>query len=238
MHSDSSPSPRRPEAHLEIVLDGQMVFLPPRRRSLAAIRSYLETIALEQQRFLCAFYVDGQPLGLGECLENGRRFARIEGKTIDLAHVPLQIVATARQQILKIREQVSAAVTRVLINDSRAGRELWWNLARDLKQPLLTLSLMPASSCALPNGSASLMQLRKWQLQQLAAIIKDVDETCWSADPTALSNSLERRVLPWLDGLRATLDLWHETLAATALISSEPGLIPGALHKPQAEEPR
>jgi hypothetical protein len=237
MYSDSSPA-RRPEAPLEILLDGQMVFLPPRRRSLAAIRSYLETIALEQQRFLCSFWVDGQPLGLGECLENGRRFARVEGKTIDLAHVPLQIVNTARQQISKIRDQVSAAVTRVMINDSRVSREHWWNLARDLKQPLLTLSLMPASSCALPNGSASLLQLRKWQLQQLASIIKDVDETCWSFDPTGLSDSLERRVLPWLDGLRATLDLWHETLATATLPSSEPGLISGALHKPQAEEPR
>src|SRR5262249_41684909 len=154
------------------------------------------------------FIADGRTLAAGECLEKGRRFTRVEGKTIELARVPLQIIGTARQQIARIRAQVFSGVTLVLINDCRMSREHWWNLARDLKQPLLTLSLMPTSSYSLPNGSASLLQLRKWQLQQLAAIIRDVDETCWAPDTLALSNALERRVLPWLDGLRATLDLW------------------------------
>lgn len=229
MHSDS-PQSRKPQTRLEIVLDGQPVVLPPRRRSLAAIRSYLETLALEQQRFLCSFCVDGRPFALSDSLEHGNRFSKVEGKTIDLAQVPLQIIGTARRQILKLRERVSSSVILVLINDSRAGREHWWDLAADLKQPLLTLSLMPSSSCALPNGSASLMQLRKWQLQQLATIIKDVDDSCWSPNPAALSDALERRVLPWLDGLRATLELWHETLAA---VPAHPAEGPETLTKPK-----
>jgi hypothetical protein len=130
-----------------------------------------------------------------------------------LAHVPLQLLATARQQLLQAREQVATAVTFVLINSSRQAREHWWDLARDLKQPLVTLSLIPANFCAPAKGSASLMQLRKWQLEQLAAILKEVDQTCWSADALPLSNALEKRVLPWLDSLRATLDLWHETFS-------------------------
>lgn len=212
MHSESCQS-RKPEAHPEIVLDGKPVPVPPRRRSLAAIRSFLETRAMEQQRVLCSLIVDGQPYSATDCLQDPARFTKVEAKSIDLAHLPLQLVRTAAEQTAKIRREISSAVTVVLINECRKAREHWWDLARSLKQPLLTLALMPSTAGGPANGGASLLQLRRWQLQQLATIIKEVDESCWSADPTALSNALERRVLPWLDGLRATLDLWHETLA-------------------------
>lgn len=213
MHSDLRRS-SKPSARVEVILDGKPVSVPPLRCSLAAIRSYLERMALEQQRILCAFSVDGRSLGIAESLQQVEPFARVEARTIDLAHVPLQLLHTARLQTIQARERIAAAIATVLINNSRQAREHWWNLGRDLKQPLLTLSLMPSTPNTPANGSASMMQLRKWQLQQLATILKEVDETCWSADPLALSNALENRVLPWLDGLSATLDLWYETLSA------------------------
>lgn len=212
MHSDLRRS-TKPSARLEVILDGKPVSVPPLRCSLAAIRSYLERMALEQQRILCAFSVDGRSLGIAESMHQVEPFARVEAKTIDLAEVPMQLLQTARVQTSQARERVAAAVATVLINCGRQAREYWWELGRDLKQPLLTLSLMPSTLHIPANGSASLMQLRKWQLEQLATILKEVDETCWSADPMALSNALENRVLPWLDGLSATLDLWYETLA-------------------------
>ncbi len=215
MRSDLRPSPK-PGSRVEVILDGQPVSMPPLRCSLAAIRSYLERIALERQRIICAFLVDGQALDPEELLGWVEPFARVEARSMDLAQVPLQILDTARQQTVQASELVAAAVVTVLINDSRHAREHWWNLTRDLKKPLLTLSLMPSHLPVPANGSASLLQLRKWQLQQLAAILKEVDETCWSVDTLPLSNALERRVLSWLEGLRATLDLWYETLSTTS----------------------
>jgi hypothetical protein len=203
----------RPGSRIEVFLDGKPVALPPLRYTLPAIRSYLERLALAKQRIICAIFVDGQPLG-PEAKPSLETFARVEARSMDLAQVPLQILDTARQQTLHAREQVATAVITVLINTTRQAREYWWNLTRDLKQPLVTLSLMPSSICGPPNGSASLLKLRKWQLQQLAAILKTVDASCWSADSLPLSNALESRVLPWLDGLRATLDLWYESLSA------------------------
>ena len=198
-------------SRIEVYLDGKPVALPPLRSTLPAIRSYLERLALAKQRIICAIFVDGQPLG-PEAKPSLETFARVEARSMDLAQVPLQILDTARQQTLHAREQVATAVITVLINTTRQAREYWWNLTRDLKQPLVTLSLMPSSICGPPNGSASLLKLRKWQLQQLAAILKTVDASCWSADSLPLSTALESRVLPWLDGLRATLDLWYESL--------------------------
>jgi hypothetical protein len=62
------------------------------------------------------------------------------------------------------------------------------------------------------------MQLRRWQLQQLAGIIREVDRACQADDPTALSDALEDRVLPWLAGLQETLAL----LRGTLLVAPEP----------------
>ena len=39
----------------------------------------------------------------------------------------------------------------------------------------------------------------------------DLDEACGLEDTTALSNALENRVLPWLDGLLGTLELWQNS---------------------------
>ena len=201
-------------ARVEVILDGLPVMLPPHRCSLAGIRSFLETLAMEQQRVICAFRVDGQMLDPNQALSTQGPFTRVEGETIDLAQIPLRLVRIALQQTAQLRERICSAITVVVINDSRSAREYWWNLARVLKQPLLTLSLMPENAYGSPQGSASLNQLRKWQLEQLGCIIRDVDNTCSLEDSTALSNALEHRVLPWLNALHACLELWHETLCS------------------------
>jgi hypothetical protein len=103
----------------------------------------------------------------------------------------------------------------VLINDGALAREFWWELTSDLKQPLVTLTFMPNHSYANPGGGASISQLRKWQLQQLGAILKDVDEACHAYDTMQLAGALETRVMPWLESLSASLNLMRETLLAT-----------------------
>lgn len=201
-------------AALTVTLDGQPLLLPPQRRSLAAIRCYLETLAMERQRLLFSFRVDGARVNLSAMLPTHACFAEIEAETIDLAQVPLQLIRTAMTQTAEAREKVVSTVALVLINDNPWAREHWWNLVRILKQPFMTLSLMPESSYSSTSGGPSLMQLRRWQLQQLASILKDVDEACLSDGSTALSDALEYRVLPWLQGLQSSLELWHDTLVA------------------------
>ena len=204
-------------SRVKVTLDGLPVILPPYRSSLASIRSFMETLALERQRLLCAFRVDGRCLDLNQISSPLKPFTKVEGESIDPAAMPVQLVKNATQQTTEIRERIRTAVTLVVINEREQSREHWWKLAQELKRPLLTLSLIPESAYSSPQGSASLVQLRKWQLQQLASIIRDVDDTCWSEDPLVLSDALEQRVLPWLNALHAFLQLWHDTLlSATA----------------------
>ena len=129
-------------------------------------------------------------------------------------HTFALLLATARQQTERVRAAVENSLTLVLINNPSNARELWWNIAGQLKEPVLTLSLLPDNACGPTTGGASLTRLRQWQLEQVAAIIRDVDEACHSEDTIPLSNALENRVLPWLQKLNELIRLWHETVMA------------------------
>jgi hypothetical protein len=219
---DFHPSESSPGAgEVQVMLDGLPVELPANRHSLAAIRSYLETLAMEHQRILHSFTVDGQPASLVQPLAKPAHFVRVEAESIDLEEMPLQLLKTAHQQAQDAREKVEAAVTLVLINNGEMAREFWWELAQELKEPLLTMTLLPDHIGGTANGSASPAKLRKWQLQQLAAIIRSVDEACGAGDTVALSNALEFRALPWLDKLIEFTALWQETVAAGSRLAAE-----------------
>jgi hypothetical protein len=205
---------RETRDEVEITLDGLPVGLPSGCRSLNAIRCRLETLALERQRILCSLNVDGQPVNLDLPLLDQSVFCRVEAATVALEETALLLLKKAYQQTDFARECVETALTLVLINDGQVAREVWWNLASALKEPVLTLSLLPETICQPSDSRTSLARLRKWQLEQIAAIIRDVDEACHAEDTIPLSNALENRVLPWLQSLSELICLWHETVLA------------------------
>jgi hypothetical protein len=198
-----------------VKLDGTPIVVPSERRTFSAIRSYLESIALQQQRFLCWLSVDGEPVSLTQQNASVDQFSQVEGETMSLNDVPLQLIKGALQQTAAVRSKVQSAVELVLINDGEWGRELWWTLSTVLKEPLLTLSLVPNSICGPENGRASLIQLRKWQLEQLGCVIQEVDEASRFEDPVMLSEALEQRVLSWVHNLHESLQLWHEAVSSS-----------------------
>ncbi len=210
-HSFDAPETRD---EVEITLDGLPVGPPSGSRSLNAIRCRLETLALERQRILCSMSVDGQPLNLALPLPDQEIRHRVEAETVALEETALLLLKKAFQQTDFARECVETALTLVLINDGKVAREVWWNLASALKEPVITLSLLPENTCEPFDHRTSLAQLRKWQLEQIATIIRAVDEACHSEDTIPLSNALENRVLPWLQSLSELISLWHETVLA------------------------
>jgi hypothetical protein len=221
MNSDSGDTSQT-SSEVQVVLDGHPLSLPKQRRTVAAVRAFLETRALENQRILCSLTIDGRLLDLNRPAPAHSTFSRVEAHTMELEHMPLHLVRSAMKQAGHARRNVVSAVALVLINSGSQAQELWWELARDLKQPLVTLSLMPETACGPIENRTPLIQLRKWQLQQLASVMNDVDAACSSEDSTALSNALEYRVLPWLEGLESSLDLWQTTLQAARDLHSRP----------------
>lgn len=203
-----------PHSAIDVKLDGHSVDIPPERRSLVGICAYLEAMALRKERILCSLVVDGEPVNLTQPPTSVKSFANIEAETMGLNEVPVQLIRAALQQTIFVQEQVQSAVELVLINDGQKAQELWWNLSLALKEPLLTLSLLPEGICGPAHGQASLMQLRKWQLQQLGEIIQDVNNASAWDNASMLSDALELRVLPWLEKLQASLELWQQTVVS------------------------
>lgn len=206
-----------------VTLDFESVALPAARRSLNSIRSYLETAALANQRILGEFLVDGSPVDLSLPLDN-LPFRRVDAVTVPLCEQPLLLLATAGQQVNRAREAVEAALTLVLINDPATARELWWKVASQLKEPVLTLSLMPEHLCQLWFG-ATFHKLRRWQLEQVSTLVRRVDEACDSEDNIQLSDALERRVLPWLDKLSELIQVWSIAAQAGVRLGMNHGVV-------------
>src|SRR4051812_9226638 len=114
--SESSPG------QIEVLLDGHPVEVPPERQSPAAIRSFLEALALQHHRILYAFNIDGKPAASLESSGSAGAFHRIDAESLDLEDLPLQLLRTALQQTADTRAQVQTAVALVLINDGDVAR--------------------------------------------------------------------------------------------------------------------
>jgi hypothetical protein len=140
-------------------------------------------------------------------------FRRVDATTVPLSELPLLLLTTAGQQVERARTAVESALTLVLINNPDTAREVWWNIACQLKDPILTLSLMPANLCELWCGT-TFQQLRRWQLEQVSLVVQRVDEACESRDNILLSDALEKAVLPWLEKLSEHIQLWHHATQA------------------------
>ena len=204
-------------------LDHEPVVVPAGRHSLNAIRAYLETLALAEQRVLALLAVNGRPVNLTLPLDGPGIFHRIDAETIRLEELPLLLLTTASQQADRARESVEAALTLVLINKPSVARELWWKIVGQLKEPVLTLSLMPEDFCQQSCGT-TFHKLRRWQLEQIAAIVRKVDAACDSKDNIKLSDALEQLVQPWLNNLGENIRLWHDaTLAGKQLATTKTG---------------
>jgi len=208
---------------ITISLDGILVEVPSEHNSLNSIHCHLEMLALEKRRVLCSLNIDGCVASLSLPLPRLIKFSRIEAESIELDENILLLLKTALQQTQSVRDNVEAAVTLVLINDGKVARELWWNLARQIKDPVLTLSLLPDHLCGPASGGASLKQLRKWQLEQIAVIIRDVGAVSNTGSPIQISDALENRVLPWLIKMSELIQLWHETALAGSRLGIKSG---------------
>ena len=199
---------------IQVTLDGEIVKIASPCGSLNSIRSQLETLALEKQRILSALAVDGISAHLAQPLESAAGFSRVDAESIPLGELPLLLLTSAQQQAERIRADIEKALTLVLINSRSAASEIWWDIARQLKEPILTLSLMPESVCKLCS-TVSFERLRKWQLQQIAAIVREVNAVCDTGDNIKISDALERRVLPWLQKLSDLIQLWLQAVSAS-----------------------
>jgi hypothetical protein len=206
----SSPVRQR----VQVLLDGAPIDSPENCRSLGGVRAHLEAVALKQHRIVYAFNVDGRPGDVQRLGEDGD-FFKVEAETVALDEMPLYLLSMAIHQLNRAYAQALSATDVLVTKDCCVAREFWWDLSASLRQPLLTLSLIPESKLGQSAG-ASQATLRKWQFEQLGAIISDLNEACWSNDVNVLRNALWARVIPWIESLQRSLDLLNQGMMGAA----------------------
>src|ERR1044072_6814489 len=81
-----------PHSAVEVKLDGLPLEIPAERQTLGGICSYLESVALHQQRILCSLAVDGTPINLTQPPADATSFASIEAETMGLNDLPSQLI--------------------------------------------------------------------------------------------------------------------------------------------------
>lgn len=192
-------------SQVRVTLDGEILALSPQLRvSLPAIRAHLEALVLCQRRILHEFVVDGVTLNLHRPAWSFESFRHVAATTISFEALMLQLLHLAREQVAQLRARSEAAVLLVLINDWPTVQRIWWNLLPDLKEPLVTLSFIPelgrhpVSPCSVPTETCAR------QAEELGHIQQEVEGHCAQRNALALSDTLEQRLLPWLDQLGAT----------------------------------
>ena len=96
-----------------------------------------------------------------------------------------------------------------MINDWSKAEQLWWDLMPELKDPLLTLSFVPASVEMLPHGEEIGTKALKRFTLDLAKILENVEEILTRKELIELSDALENQLLPWLRSLGHCLYRLH-----------------------------
>lgn len=208
MQGSANKQPAIPR--VQITLDGQPLALAGKQsRSLQAIRSHLERVALKRNRVLFSLTINGTPVGVGEPLVQFKSFHKVAARTISFGQLGFQLVAVAADQVNALHERVERASLQVMINDWAKAEQLWWDLMPELKDPLLTLSFVPASVEALPHGEEIGAKALKRFTLDLVKILEEIEEILTRKELLEFSDALENRLLPWLRALGHCLYRFH-----------------------------
>ena len=208
MQGSANKQPAIPR--VQITLDGQPLALAGKQsRSLQAIRSHLERVALKRNRVLFSLTINGTPVGVGDSLLRFKSFHKIAARTIGFNQLGFQLVAVAADQVNALHDRVEALSLQVMINDWQKAEQLWWDLMPELKDPLLTLSFVPASVETLPHGEEINAAALKRFTIDLVKIFEHIDDILTRKELLELSDALENELLPWLRGLGHCLYRFH-----------------------------
>lgn len=198
-----------------ISLDGEMVaLLPWERSSLRNVRRALETLALRRQRVLVAFNVDGKAMSLHSSLEEIGEYKIVAARTAGIDFLGVELLTSARRQTQELIDRVRQISLLVLINNAKAGKELWLDLQPDLREPLLTLSFLPEISQISPEGVPALTPSLIALTEELAGLSRRMDAlTSLECDVLTLSEGFDL-VLSWLNNLMEAIHRARSVLYA------------------------
>ena len=208
MQSPASKQPSVPG--VQVTLDGKPVELAIHQgRSLQAIRTHLEALALRRGRVLFALSVNGKPVSLGRPVSLFKTFHKVVARTVGFNQLGFQLIAVAEAQVDGLHERIEQLSLQIMINDWTKAEELWHEIMPELKDPLLTLSFIPNVIELLPNGQEIGARAIKRFSEELVVILEAIDLILARQELLEFSNVLENQLLPWLRSVGHCIYRFH-----------------------------
>src|SRR5437016_6135113 len=123
-----------PPIRIEVIMDGKPLELPEHiKRSLTAIRCYLESLALQHGRVVSFITVDGIIINTIEDSLQIKGMQCVKADTVGFDELTRQLISTACDRLKDLHVTVESAITQILINDWPEVQTLWEKWQPDFK---------------------------------------------------------------------------------------------------------
>lgn len=214
---DSLTGPTSPQ----VVLDGQPVGLPDwLGQSFDAIKTYIECIAMKDERVLWALNVDGLNVDLAQSDPLVNSFRHIHGQTISYNELADRLLSAGRSKVRELLRELEPAVLNVLITDEIVVEEAWCDWEPQFREPLFSLRAL--NELKQHDGSSEVDPVvLNCHLDQLTFTICEVeslfahrDRQDGSVDLVSFSEILDFTLIPWLKSLDEIFCKLHEKTRA------------------------
>jgi hypothetical protein len=200
--TDDPSSPIR----IEVIMDGKPLELPVRiKGSLTAIRSYLESLALQHGRVVSFFTVDGIVINIIEESIEIKGMHRVKADTICFDELTRQLISTSCDRLKQLHVIAESAITQVLINDWPEVQKLWERWQPDFKSPILVVNFLRELCGVRLDELSSCNQTLGQHLTFFNPLIDEVEAVVAAKNILQFSNLLEERYAPWLQQLSVFL---------------------------------
>ncbi|MEO8428096.1 MAG: hypothetical protein ABI651_13380 [Verrucomicrobiota bacterium] len=200
--TDDLSSPIR----IEVMMDGKPLELPEHvRGSLTAIRSYLESLALQHGRVVSFFTVDAIIINIMEESSEIRGMQRVNADTISFDELTRQLISTACDRLKHLHATAEGIITQVLINDWPEVQKLWESWQPDFKSPILVVNFLRELCGVRLDELRCCNQSLGQHLTFFNALIDELEAVVATKNILEFSNFLEERYAPWLQRLSVFL---------------------------------
>jgi len=200
--TDDLSSPIR----IEVIMDGKPLELPEHvNGSLTAIRSYLESLALQRGRVMSFFSVDGIIINTIEDSPEIKNMQRVKADTIGYDELTRQLISTACDRLKHLHVAAERAITQILINDWPEVQALWERWQLDFKSPILVVNFLRELCGVRLDELSCCNQTLGQHLTFFNPLIDEVEAVVATKNILQFSNLLEDRYAPWLQQLSVFL---------------------------------
>ena len=200
-----------PPIRIEVIMDGKPLELPEHiKRSLTAIRSYLESLALQHGRVVSFFTVDGIIINTIEDSLQIKAMQCVKADTVGFDELTRQLISTACDRLKDLHVTAENAITQILINEWPEVQTLWEKWQPDFKSPILVVNFLRELCGARLDELCCCNKTLGQHLAFFNPLVDEIEAVVATRNILELSNSLEERYAPWLQQLSVFLHQLEE----------------------------